>query len=75
MAKLEIEYEISLVKSNKWNDVVKVLIKTINWQKEYFWMKAIHKVCQNKYLFTKEDKSFVKSLKKMTDKNYLENNK
>ena len=75
MIKVEIDYEISLVKSQKWNMVL-LLKLTCNWNEHFRHWRAVVKTVQNNvYMYWKDTLKYVKELQKQCDKMYLESNK
>lgn len=73
--KITFEYEISLWVSNKWNACIILSIKNWEIEKKLFWSHAIQHMCKNKILYDAADVTYIKSLKKHTDKIFKEKDK
>ena len=75
MEKREIQFEISLIKSDKWNMVIQLELEC-NWNKHYrHWQAVVRTIQNNVYMYGKNILKYGKHLKKQTDKMYLDNNK
>jgi len=75
MEKREIEFEISLIKSSKWNMVIELKLMC-NWNTHYrHWQWAVRTVRNNVYMYWKDTLKYIKELKKKCDELYLVSNK
>lgn len=64
----EFKFELGITKSNKWNQVVYLLLVWEFGEKKIYWKNAVDYICSKlAVIFTKEDKDQVKWLKKLTD--------
>ena len=69
MDTIKFKYEISLDISDKWNQVVCLLLIWDFWERRVYWQRAVKYVTKKfAIMFNKETKDYIKWLKEMTDK-------
>jgi len=69
MDTIKFKYEINLSISDKWNQVVCLLLIWDFWERRVYWQRAVKYVTKKfAIMFNKETKDYIKWLKEMTDK-------